>query len=202
MTHFFIVQLRQYSFVSFFKHLIINNMKTIIVILVFIPFYFFGQIEVVESIKLDSLIFNKINEYRKTKGVDDFEAFEDSLMRDFSYQLTRENSKKTMIEHSKENKFEVYNAECIYSHRINCSSIERIQDYKNMELNYWADKAVKGWINSPSHELAISYKYYKVATVTTRIEFNKNTSEVFFVASFHALINDQYATISNYVYKR
>ena len=34
-------------------------MKTIIVTLVFIPFYFFGQIEVVESIKLDSLIFNK-----------------------------------------------------------------------------------------------------------------------------------------------
>ena len=49
---------------------------------------------------------------------------------------------------------------------------------------------------------AISNKYYKVATVTTRIEFNKNTSEVFFVASFHALINDQYATISNYLYKR
>ena len=177
-------------------------MKTIIVTLVFVPFYFFGQIEVVESIKLDSLIFNKINEYRKTKGVDEFEAFEDSLMRDFSYQLTRENSKKTMIEHSKENKFEVYNAECIYSNRIHCSSIERIQDYKNMELNYWADKAVKGWINSPSHEHAISNKYYKVATVTTRIEFNKNTSEVFFVASFHALINDQYATISNYLYKR
>tara|TARA_Y100000385_G_scaffold130677_1_gene135984 strand:+ start:503 stop:1042 length:540 start_codon:yes stop_codon:yes gene_type:complete len=176
-------------------------MKTIIVTLVFIPFCFFGQIEIVESIKLDSLIFQKINEYRKNKGVEEFEAFEDSLMRDFSYNLTRENSKKTMIEHSKDNKFKYYNAECIYSHRINCSSSERIQYFKETKLSHWADGAVDAWINSPSHEHAISNKYYKVATVTTRIEFNKNTSEVFFVASFHALINDEYATSTNYIYK-
>ena len=177
-------------------------MKKIIAILAFIPFCFFGQIKVVESIKLDSLIFQKINEYRKTKGVDEFEAFEDSLMREFSYNLTRDNSKKTMIEHSKENKFEYYNAECIYSCRMHCSSLERIQYYKEIELSHWVINAVKAWINSPSHEHAISNKYYTVATVTTRIEFNKNTSEVFFVASFHALINDDYATSTNYVYKR
>ena len=34
-------------------------MKTIIVTFVFIPFYFFGQTESVESIKLDSLIYHK-----------------------------------------------------------------------------------------------------------------------------------------------
>lgn len=177
-------------------------MKTIIVTFVFIPFYFFGQIEIVESIKLDSLIYQKINEYRASKGVAYFLAFEDSLMRDFSYQLTRENSKKTMIEHSKDNKFEYYNAECIYSYRIHCSSLERFKYYKDIEMNYWAEGAVEAWINSPSHEHAISNKYYTVATVTTRIEFNKNTSEVFLVASFHALINDDYATSANYVYKR
>ena len=107
-----------------------------------------------------------------------------------------------MIEHSKDNKFEYYNAECIYSHRIHCSSLDRIKYYKDIEINYWAEGAVEAWINSPSHEHAISNKYYTVATVTTRIEFNKNTSEVFLVASFHALINDDYATSANYVYKR
>ena len=174
-------------------------MKTLLIILALVPSYIKGQQEIIESIKLDSLIFEKINDYRKSKGVDSFVAFEDSLMREFSYKLTRENSKKAMIEHSKDDKFEYYNAECIYSYRIYNSSVDKIDYYKNIDLNHWADAAVDGWINSPSHEHAISHHFYKVATITTRITFNRSKSEVFFVASFHALINDG-STLKNYVY--
>ena len=112
-------------------------------------------------------------------------------MRGFSYELTRLNSTKETIEHSEDDKYEYYNAECIYSMRISCSSTERIQYYKDIDLNHWADKAVNGWINSPSHEFVISHKFYKVATITTRIKFNRNNSEVYFVASFHALSKDR-----------
>ena len=70
-------------------------MKTLLIILTLVPSYIKGQQEIIESIKLDSLIFEKINEYRNSKGVDSFVAFEDSLMREFSYNLTRENSKKS-----------------------------------------------------------------------------------------------------------
>ena len=72
-------------------------MKTLLIILALIPSYIKGQQEIIESIKLDSLIFEKINDYRNSKGVDSFVAFEDSLMRQFSYNLTRENSKKAII---------------------------------------------------------------------------------------------------------
>ena len=69
-------------------------MKILLIILTLIPPYIMGQQEIIESIKLDSLIFEKINDYRISKGVDRFEAFDNSLMRNFSYNLTRENSKK------------------------------------------------------------------------------------------------------------
>ena len=69
-----------------------RKMRILLILLTLIPSYITGQQEIIESIKLDSLIFEKINDYRVSKGVDPFVAFEDSLMRDFSYELTRLNS--------------------------------------------------------------------------------------------------------------
>ena len=92
-------------------------MRILLIILTLIPSYILGQQEIIESIKLDSLIFEKINDYRVSKAVDRFVAFEDSLMREFSYELTRLNSTKETIEHSKDNTYDYYNVECIYSHK-------------------------------------------------------------------------------------
>ena len=174
-------------------------MKVVLIVLMIFPVCFLGQIEIIESIKLDSLIYEKINDYRFKKGVSKFIAFEDSLMREFSFKLTRNNAKKEIIEHSQDNKFEFYNAECIYSYRIHCSSIERVQELKESNLDFWANSAVNAWIDSPSHEHAISHEYYTIATITSRIEIDANSLELFFVTSFHALANDR-STISGYVY--
>ena len=165
-------------------------MKILLIILTLIPSYIIGHQEIIESVKLDSLIFEKINDYRNSKGVDRFEAFEDSLMREFSYNLTRENSKKTMIEHSKDNQYTYYNVECIYSHKkygtINSTEwfVKQIETGNYTEM---AVKVVEGWINSPSHENGISTPYYYIATVTSRITLNKRTKEGLLVVSYHGL---------------
>jgi hypothetical protein len=59
-------------------------MRILLTILILIPSYVMGQKEIIESVKLDSLIFEKINDCLITKGVDRFEAFDNSLMRGLS----------------------------------------------------------------------------------------------------------------------
>jgi len=44
-----------------------------------------------------------------------------------------------MVEHSKDDQLEYYNAECIYSYRVHCSPIEKIEYYEHIELSHWAD---------------------------------------------------------------
>jgi hypothetical protein len=165
-------------------------MKAIIFLFAFIPSFFLGQVEIVESIQLDSLIFMKINEYRASKGVDPFVAFEDSLMRDFSYELTRLNSTKETIEHSKDDKYEYYNVECIYSHK-KYGTINSTEWFVNQieTGNYTAiaDEVLEGWINSPSHENGISNPTYNIATVTSRITLNKTNKVGKVVVSYHGL---------------
>ena len=177
-------------------------MKTLLTILALIPSYMMGQQEIIESIKLDSLIFEKINEYRISKGVDRFVSFEDSLMREFSNNLTRENSKKTMIQHSKGNNYTYYNVECIYSHKkygtIN-STEWFVKQIESGNYNEMADKVIEGWINSPSHENGISNPYYHIATVTSRITLNKRAKEGLLVVSYHGLSKDR-GNFSAYVY--
>ena len=167
-----------------------RKMRILLILLTLIPSYITGQQEIIESIKLDSLIFEKINDYRVSKGVNPFVAFEDSLMRDFSYELTRLNSTKETIEHSKDNNYEYYNVECIYSHKkygtINSTQwfIKQIETGNYTEM---ADEVLEGWVNSPSHENGISNPGYYIATVTSRITLNKRTKEGLLVVSYHGL---------------
>ena len=173
-------------------------MKMLIVLLTLLPLICFGQSNTIESIELDLLIYDKINAYRMSKDVDPFEAFEDSLMRVFSYDLTRANSKKEMIEHS-EDFLDYANAECIYSKRISHYSDKTIdaKDHENFEM--LAKGAVEGWINSPSHEHCISHPFYHIATITTRIVIDREKKILYFVASFHAL-SSVFDTRTGYTY--
>ena len=173
-------------------------MKKLIVLLNLLPLICFGQSNTIESIELDLLIYDKINAYRMSKDVDPFEAFEDSLMREFSYDLTRANSKKEMIEHS-EDFLDYANAECIYSKRISHYSDKTIDaiDHENFEM--LAKGAVEGWINSPSHEHCISHPFYHIATITTRIVIDREKKILYFVASFHAL-SSVFDTRTGYTY--
>ena len=173
-------------------------MKKLIVLLTLLPLICFGQSNTIESIELDLLIYDKINAYRMSKDVDPFEAFEDSLMREFSYDLTRVNSKKEMIEHS-EDFLDYANAECIYSKRISHYSDKTIDAIDHEDFEMLAKGAVEGWINSPSHEHCISHPFYHIATITTRIVIDREKKILYFVASFHAL-SSVFDTRTGYTY--
>ena len=127
---------------------------------------------------------------------------EDSLMRDFSYELTRLNSTKETIEHSKDNNYEYYNVECIYSLK-KYGTINSTEWYVNQMQtgNYteMAEEVLEGWINSPSHENGISNPYYHIATVTSRITLNKETKVGLLVVSYHALSKNR-GSYSKYTY--
>ncbi len=56
-------------------------MKTIaIAFFALVSFFSISQVQRIESTKLDSLIWKKINEYRISKGAKPFVVFEDSLI--------------------------------------------------------------------------------------------------------------------------
>ena len=173
-------------------------MKKLIVLLTLLPLICCGQSNTIESIELDLLIYDKINAYRMSKDVDPFEAFEDSLMRAFSYDLTRANSKKEMTEHS-EDFLDYANAECIYSKRISHYSDKTIDAIDHEDFEMLAKGAVEGWINSPSHEHCISHPFYHIATITTRIVIDREKKILYFVASFHAL-SSVFDTRTGYTY--
>jgi len=68
-------------------------MKTLAAILfTFFSLTCFSQ-DTIRSIELDSLIWNKINEYRLTKNVKIFNVFEDSLMRNYANKVADRNIK-------------------------------------------------------------------------------------------------------------
>ena len=110
-----------------------------------------------------------------------------------------DNNIKPLIESLEENTVDI-----IEFSSFSCSHCaefhnQTLQELKESNLDFWANSAVNAWIDSPSHEHAISHEYYTIATITSRIEIDANSLELFFVTSFHALANDR-STISGYVY--
>jgi hypothetical protein len=158
-----------------------------------------SQIEIIESSALDSLVYNKINEYRVSVGSPKFKAFEDSLMRAFSYRVTRKNSTIEPIKHTDSCAY-FHNVECVYNRTIT-GKITDFQDaIRTNNLEYFADNIVQAWIKSPSHRHGISYDKYHIATVTTRITLDSEKKIARLDASYHALSSTM-RTINGYEYK-
>lgn len=159
----------------------------------------FSQKVVIESKKLDSLIFLKINEYRVSLGIKPFVAFEDSLMREYSQRLTRVNSDKLMIAHSDSIGY-VCNGECIYRYESGGKLGEILLANGECDYEKLAEKAVTGWINSPTHQNIISGERFNVATVTSMIQLDRKAGSIRFDSSFHAL-DKGLTTSTGYSYK-
>ncbi len=71
--------------------------ECIVVLFILVSFFSISQTERIESTKLDSLIWKKINEYRITKKAKPFVVFEDSLMRDFCTRVAYRNFEKKSL---------------------------------------------------------------------------------------------------------
>jgi len=158
--------------------------KLLILLFLFISSISFAQDTTIVSIRLDSLIFEKINEYRSSKNVEPFESFEYSSIREFSYNRTITNSKLSMIRHSPGQPI-VYNVECIYLHkRTGPNWLSNVIETEN--YNIIADMIVNSWIKSASHEKGISADLYKHATITSIITVNSKTDDYRIDISYHA----------------
>ena len=175
-------------------------MKNLILIsLLLLTGFTFSQKVVIESKKLDSLIFKKINEYRVSLRIKPFVAFEDSLMREYSQRLTRVNSNKQMIAHSDSVGY-VCNGECIYRYKRVGTLSELLLANGECDYEALAEYAVDGWINSPTHQNIISGERFNVATVTSIIQLDKKAGSIQFDSSFHSLDRD-ITTSTRYSYK-
>lgn len=163
-------------------------MKTIaIAFFALVSFFSISQVQRIESTKLDSLIWKKINEYRISKGAKPFVVFEDSLMRDFCTRVAYRNFEKTIPLHSDSVGY-WSNAECLY--RFSASGMtakDPISRITNGDLEYIAEKTVQAWIHSPTHEAAISRPEYNIATIVSIISIDIKTNTFLFDATFHAL---------------
>lgn len=173
--------------------------ECLVVLFILASFFSISQTERIESTKLDSLIWKKINEYRVTKGAKAFVVFEDSLMRDFCTRVAKRNFEKEIPLHSDSVGY-WSNAECLYYYAASgFSSYEIITKIDNGNFVDLAEKAVQAWIHSPTHERLISRPEYNIATIVSIISFDHKKGEIRFDATFHALDRD-HNTFNKYVY--
>jgi hypothetical protein len=174
-------------------------MKTIaIAFFALLSFSSISQIERIESTKLDSLIWKKINEYRISKGAKAFAVFEDSLMRDFCTRVAYRNIVKTWPTHSDSVGY-WSNAECLYTFITSGkNALFVINEVHDLDYETLAEKTVQGWIHSPTHERAISRPEYNIATIVSIIIINPKTGELRLDATYHAL-DKGHTTYNDYV---
>jgi hypothetical protein len=173
----------------------------IILILLVVAFESFSQVQYVESSKLDSLVWHRINSYLVSLGKTPIKHFEDSLSREYSYEVTRVNADAEMIAHSK-NVGLVTTAECIYqeTHRGMNSELQVMIDKK--EYDKIAKLIVDSWIASETHRNLISINNYAATTVTTVLKYDKTGKIASVTASWHAIDDPKiWTTRSGYVFR-
>ena len=179
-----------------------KNLITIVFLV--LSFNSFSQEIEIKSIKLDSLIWKKINEYRISKHVKPFNIFEDSLMRDYANTVANRNIKIFPTQHS--NDLGYYsNSECLYTVRTNYSfNWPKVSNYiTNEDFEFLAEGAVHAWIHSSTHEHQISRPDIDVATIVSILIVNWDDKYIRFDSTFQGLSNHPNATFDNtYVYPR
>ena len=154
----------------------------------------------IESEYLDSLVWSKINRYRKEKGVNPFDFFEDSLMRSFCKRVTVRNTSVSNPVHSDSVGY-WSNAECLYTH-ISSGFLakELITESRNEMYEFLAEKTVQAWIHSPTHERLIAKAEFNIATIVTIIQIDPLKEVIRLDATYHAL-DKEHNTFNRYVYR-
>ena len=129
--------------------------------------------------KLDSLIWEKVNEYRTTEDAitkgygtpNTITKFGLGDMREYCYDVTKMNAKlsfETMRHSTYEELTPTANCECLYK-LVRNKCILDLSDDETLE--YLASKVVNGWINSWTHRTVIGWLDRVESTVTTVFHF-------------------------------
>ena len=137
----------------------------------------YGQ-EYRTSIKLDSMVWNKINEFRVSKdayvkGVGQPEAikiFDLVAMRDFCYEVTYRNTSKGFDVSGHTSKDELEKkigdyGECLFKLRTTIGV--DLSDEKT--LDELSTRIVKAWINSWTHKVVLQWFWTTSSTVTSLV---------------------------------
>lgn len=156
------------------------------------------KIDTIRTFKLDSLVWININKYRTSKSIRPFIVFEDSLMREYTKRVSEQNILIYPTKHSDSVGYWC-NSECLYTYiqRGNLHWDEEINSINQNDFSNLAQRAVQGWVNSPSHNLQISREDIIVSTVYCIVIIDYKKKEFRFDATFHGLLHNENATFGN-----
>jgi hypothetical protein len=158
-----------------------------ILILVCINVSLFAQDLVIKSLKLDSMIFNEINNYRRSFGSPIVKKMDNDKLKKRSYRLTELNSKwETVFDHTRgDSIFVGYNSECIYQLTTTAEKFNKGQLNDYNILNELAKITVDAWIASDNHNYLIRSKFVDYSTITSMMRRDGNRFKL--TVSYHAV---------------
>ena len=158
-----------------------------ILILVCINVSLFAQDLVIKSLKLDSMIFNEINNYRRSFGSPIVKKMDNDKLKKRSYRLTELNSKwETVFDHTRgDSIFVGYNSECIYQLTTTAEKLNKGQLNDYNILNELAKITVDAWIASDNHNYLIRSKFVDYSTITSMMRRDGNRFKL--TVSYHAV---------------
>ena len=163
--------------------------KLVVLFAILISISISAQAQQVRSSRLDSLIWKEINVYRSSLGGSPVTKFNNGALRKRSYQLTNLNAGLSEIDHTRgDSVFVGYNSECIYLFKKSGTSVSKkytVNTLTDEVLQELANIVVQAWIDSPNHNYTIASQFVGESTITTVMEFGKDSFRV--TASYHAL---------------
>jgi hypothetical protein len=163
-------------------------MKRLALLFVLIAFFSNAQ-KTIRSIKLDSAVFQCINQVRQENNQPSVLKFFYGKIREFSYTVTDKNCDVSYFEHSAMDSTRKYcNAECIYQHKLIFGDATKYDvDIYPDQIHILAKHAVDAWMNSPSHRNAILMSWNRSFTITSQIEISQNGKSAIVSISYHAV---------------
>ena len=143
----------------------------------------------IRSIKLDSAVFQCINQVRIENNQPSVLKFFYGKVREFSYTVTDKNCDANYFEHSTMDSTRKYcNAECIYQHKLIFGDATKYDvDSHPDQIRALAKQSVDAWMNSPSHRNAILMSWNRSFTITSQIEISQNGKSAIVSISYHAV---------------
>jgi hypothetical protein len=178
-----------------------NQIIQLLIVMLFSASQGISQGKSIKDVQLDSLIWNKINEYLTSLDKTPIKHFEDNKMREFSYRVTECNSNSEQISHSDSVGW-VCKYECIHKFSANGDDNSLIKKIKSKQYDIIATNIVNRWISSPPHRKGISDDEYAATTVTTIIKYNEKLGTASVTTSWHAIFDPNFwPTQSGYYFQ-
>jgi hypothetical protein len=171
-----------------FESINISMKNKFLIILMAFSSLLFSQEIVIKSLKLDSMIFNEINNYRRSFGSPIVKKMDNDKLKKRSYRLTELNSKwETDFDHTRgDSVFVGYNTECIHQQISTGSKFNSADLNDEAILKELAKNTVNAWIASNDHNYLIRSKFVDYSTITSIMRSDKTRFKL--TVSYHDVL--------------